>query len=234
MSLKSTGWRWSLLLCGCLLVGFSAVQDPARWEAAIREFEAADERDLQGQVDIVFLGSSSIRLWDLDHYFPGLRTLNRGFGGSQISDSLHYAERLVFPYSPKVIVFYAGDNDINFGKCPQIVFEDYRAFVTKIRRRLRNTRIIFVAIKPSLSRWHLVEKMRKANQMIEGFSKRVPCLEYLDIDGPMIGPDGRPRDELFVEDGLHLSPLGYQLWTEALIPLLHSEKGVDCATISKY
>jgi lysophospholipase L1-like esterase len=221
------------MLCGCLSVGFAAVQDPARWENAIREFEAADERNSPGQVEILFLGSSSIRLWDLDHYFPGLRTLNRGFGGSQISDSLHYAERLVLPYSPDVIVFYAGDNDINSGKSPQVVYEDYRAFATKIRRHLSHTRIIFVAIKPSLSRWHLVEEMRKANKMIEEFSRLDPCLEYLDIDNPMIGLDGRPRKELFVEDGLHLSTAGYQLWTEALVPLLDSGKGANCATISR-
>jgi lysophospholipase L1-like esterase len=139
----------------------------------------------------------------------------------------------VLPYLPDVIVFYAGDNDIYAGKSPQTVFDDYRAFVTKIRKHLQKTRIIFVAIKPSLSRWHLVKEMRKANQMIEEFSELEPCLEFLDIDKPMIGLDGRPRGELFVKDGLHLSPEGYQLWTEALVPMLHSGKGSGCAYISK-
>jgi lysophospholipase L1-like esterase len=216
-----------------LLVGLASGQDSSRWEESIRGFEAADELNFPGQVDILFLGSSSIKLWNLESYFPGYKTLNRGFGGSQISDSLYYAERVVFPYSPRMIVFYAGDNDINAGKSPRAVFDDYLAFTSKIRQHSPQTRIIFIAIKPSLRRWHLVEKMRKTNRMIEEFSKLEPCLDFLDIDASMIGSDGRPRQELFVEDGLHLSSLGYQLWTEALIPLLHRKEGSDCATIIK-
>ncbi|MCP4246456.1 MAG: hypothetical protein GY778_05355 [bacterium] len=203
-----------------LLIPFASATAADRWEAAIQQFEERDKTSPPPKGGIVFIGSSSIRKWDLDQYFPGLQVVNRGFGGSQMADSVRYADRILIPYEPRVVVVYAGDNDINAGKSSGQVFADYQSFVTKVHGSLPKTKIIFVAIKPSLKRWNLVEKMRRANGMVREAAAKDPRLEYLDIDQPMMGADGRPRPELFAADGLHLSPQGYELWTSRLRPLL--------------
>ena len=166
------------------------------------------------------MGSSSIRGWDTKKYFPKIQTIQRGFGGSQICDSFEYAGRIILPYQPRVIVVYAGDNDIAGGKSPQRVLEDYTALVRRIHDDLPKTRIVFIAIKPSIARWRLVGKMRQANALIETFTKTDPRLRYVDIDRPMIGEDGKPRKELLQRDGLHLTHEGYVLWSSLVRPHL--------------
>ena len=162
-------------------------------------------------------------MWNTDKWFPGLKTLNRGFGGSQIADSLHFVDRVVLPYRPKTIVFYAGDNDVAAGKKADEVYADYRAFVGKVHKDLPETKILYIAIKPSLARWNLVEEMRKANGLIAAFSSKDDLLEYVDIDAPMLGNDDKPREDLFLGDGLHLNETGYELWTSVLLPFLIEE-----------
>ncbi len=191
------------------LFGAPAVQ----WDKEIQAFEAQDRQTPPQPGQVLFLGSSSIRLWDLQKYFPGLDATNRGFGGSEIADSLEYAERIVLPYKPRMIVFYAGDNDIAAGKSPQQVFKDFEAFDAKIHETLPRTRIIFISIKPSLARWNLVVKMREANLLIRRYAEYRKHVTYLDVDSPMLDPDGKPRPELFRDDGLHLNDAGYRLWT---------------------
>jgi len=192
----------------------------ARWEPAIRRFEKQDEQSPPAEGGILFVGSSSIKRWDLDESFPNLPVINRGFGGSQIADSVHFADRIILKHKPRVVVLYAGDNDIARGKSPQQVSADYAAFVRKIREKLPSARIVFIAIKPSLSRWKLVEKMRAANKMIRKQTQSDKLQVYVDIDEPMLGDDGRPRKELFVKDGLHLSEQGYRLWAKLVRPHL--------------
>ena len=209
------------ILCFCFMAPLAAAaEDASQWEDAIGQFEEADQKNPPEPGQILFLGSSSIKLWDLEKYFPGYKALNRGFGGSQISDSLHYIDRIVYPYSPSRIAFYAGDNDIAAGKSAERVLADYKAFVKQVWKRLPETSIIFISIKPSLKRWHLVGQMREANRLIEALSDEDPRMLYLDIDRIMIGEDGRPRAELLAEDGLHLSPLGYSLWSQAIKNLI--------------
>lgn len=202
--------------------GSSQDSDVQRWEESIREFEQQDESVPGQPVEILFMGSSSIRRWELEHDFPGLAVLNRGFGGSQISDSIYYFKRIVSKHAPKTVVLYAGDNDINAGKSPDAVFRDFQVLAGLVRDGLPGTRLIYICIKPSLQRWHLVETMRQANRLIRDFSETQDWIEYVDVDTPMIGGDGKPRAELFVEDGLHLSEKGYQLWTSLLLPFLSS------------
>ncbi len=195
------------------------------WEPELRAFEHQDRMAPPAPGQILFLGSSSIRLWDLEESFPGLDALNRGFGGSHVSDSLLYAERLVFPYRPRKMVFYAGDNDIASGKSPESVLQDYQDFVTKVRKELPDLPIVYISIKSSPDRWEFVEKMRETNRLIRVFTESDERLEFLDVDTSMMGPDGKPRPEYFSEDGLHLSPEGYALWTSLLRPYLYdSEK----------
>lgn len=193
---------------------------PNRWEGHIRRFEARDRKSPPPKGAILFLGSSSIVHWDTKRCFPSHGTINRGFGGSQIADSLRFSERILIPYQPRIVVFYAGDNDIAAGKTPRQVLADYKALVAKARVKHPRVTFVFVAIKPSLRRWTLWPKMKQANEMVERFSRPDPRLLYLDVAGPMLGPDGAPRKELFVRDGLHLSPKGYELWTSLLLPLL--------------
>ena len=130
-------------------------RDFSRWEKAIAAFEEQDAKKPPPQNAIVFVGSSSVRLWKLQKSFPDLQTINRGFGGSQIVDSVHFAERIILKHEPRIVALYAGDNDIAAGKSPTQVAADFKQFVKSVRIMLPKTRIIFIAIKPSIKRWNL-------------------------------------------------------------------------------
>lgn len=209
-----------LFLCTIILSLAAQATTANRWESAIERFEKLDRKNPPKSGGILFIGSSSIVMWDLAESFPKLPVINRGFGGSQIADSIHFADRIVFPYRPKTIVFYAGDNDLAAGKSIATVVADYHRFVKTVHARLPRTRILFVAIKPSIARWNLIEKIRAANKLIQAQAKKDKRLLFVDIDAPMIGPDGRPKAELFKKDGLHLNAKGYKLWTGMIRPLL--------------
>jgi len=193
---------------------------PNRWEKNIQRFEASDKIKAPPKGKVLFLGSSSIVRWNTDKLFPGHTTINRGFGGSQISDSLEFADRILIPYQPQTVVFYAGDNDIAAGRSPAQVVDDYKALVATAHAALPKTKFVFVAIKPSTRRWNLWGKMKQANEAVAAFSKSDPRLEYLDIASGMLGADGKPKKELLAKDGLHLSDEGYKLWTSLAEPLI--------------
>ena len=193
---------------------------PNRWEKNIKRFEADDKKNPPPKGKILFLGSSSIVRWKTEKLFPNHTTINRGFGGSQISDSLEFADRILLPYRPHTIVFYAGDNDIAAGESSKQVVDDYKALIAKTRAALPKTKFVFVAIKPSIARRKLWGEMNKANTAIAELSKTDPLLEYLDIATPMLGPNGKVKPELLVKDGLHLSKEGYKLWTKLTLPHL--------------
>ena len=199
--------------------GFAA---PEKWSAAIAKFTQADATTPPPAHAVVFVGSSSIVKWtSLARDFPGVQTINRGFGGSELADSVFYADRIVLPYQPRIVVVYAGDNDLKAGKSPETVAADFKAFRTKIHAALPAARIVFIGIKPSPSRWDIREKGLKANALIAADCATAPQrLAFLDIWQPMLGPDGLPRPELYVADKLHLTPAGYAVWTPLLAPLL--------------
>lgn len=199
---------------------FAQDAKPDQWAAAIDAFAQADRESPPPTGGVVFVGSSSIRLWDLSAAFPGLPVVNRGFGGSQISDSVRHVDRLVLKHRPKTVVLYAGDNDISAGKSPAQVLADFTAFVSKVHAALPATRIAFVGIKPSVARWKLVAQVREANALIRAACDKDDRLGFIDVDGPMLGYDGKPRADLFVADGLHLSPKGYALWTTLTRPFV--------------
>jgi lysophospholipase L1-like esterase len=185
------------------------------FESEIKAFEAADRKQMPPSGGVLFVGSSSIRLWKtLTQDFPDSVVINRGFGGSKIPDSTRYAPKIVLPYKPKTIVLYAGDNDLAQGRSPQGVLEDFKAFVRTVHAELPQTRVLFIAVKPSPARWKIVEQQREANRLVREFTQTDPKrLGYIDVFTPMLGEDGQPRPELFVKDQLHLSPKGYELWT---------------------
>jgi lysophospholipase L1-like esterase len=140
--------------------------DFSRWKKTIAALEQQDKVKPPPKNAIVFVGSSSIRLWDLGKSFPGLDVINRGFGGSQLADSVHFAARLVIKHAPRLVVLYAGDNDIALGNAPERVAADFRAFVRAVHKELPQTKVIFLSIKPSVLRWKLWDKMQTANKLI--------------------------------------------------------------------
>ncbi len=202
-------------------------RSPTIWEEArrpgarsIKGYEEEARRNPPPEEALLFAGSATIWMWDLAKWFPELRTINRGFGGSMISESTYFADRIILPHKPSTIVMYAGDNDIWLGKSPELTAEHFQAFVDKTHAALPRTRIIFISIRPSIARWNVVEKFREANRLIRQFIETDPRLFYVDIDDAMLGPDGKPRPELFIEDQLHLTDEGYRIWTERLRPVL--------------
>lgn len=188
----------------------------APWEKSIQAFEAQDKDNPPAEGGVVFVGSSSIRGWKtLNTDFPHANAIGRGFGGSQLIDSVIYAHRIVTPYKPRAVVIYAGDNDIASGKSPGRVLDDFTELVRTIQAT-SEARIGYIAIKPSIRRWEMWPQMKQANALIERFAKRSTGVDYLDIATPMLGQDGKPKSELFVQDGLHLTPAGYELWVSAI------------------
>ena len=187
----------------------------AKWEQEISAFEASDITNPPPKEAIVFVGSSSIRMWkNLAKDFPDRAVLNRGFGGSQIIDSVHFADRIVLPYAPRQIVMYAGGNDINAGKTPEQVFADFKAFVAKVQAALPATRIAYISSAPNPARWAQVERVRRLNQLIEEYTRTDSHLDFINVFPQMLGPDGQPKPDIFLADRLHMNERGYALWRE--------------------
>lgn len=183
----------------------------AKWEKEIAAIEKRLKDSPKGGV--LFLGSSSIRLWDLEKSFSGKGYLNAGFGGSEIRDSTHFVPRLVTPLAPKTIVFYAGDNDIASGRKAEQLEADFKAFCEAVHKDLPKCRVLFIPVKPSIARWAKFEEQKKANALIAKYCKGNDRLGFIDIVPELLGSDGKPLPELYVKDGLHLSPAGYEKWT---------------------
>jgi lysophospholipase L1-like esterase len=221
-----------LLVLGCVAAASAAGNSPAdpdpnRFGQEIRTFAEWDSKNAVPADPVLFVGSSTIRLWRTHDSFPELPVINRGFGGSHISDVIYFANRVVLPYRPRLIVFYAGDNDIAAGKSARRVFEDYRRFVERVRARLPAVRILFLGIKPSRSRWSVWPEANKANDLIRDFCNSDPRLVFVDLAPPLLGPDGQPMSDLFRSDQLHLNDQGYTAWNKVLAPVLRRQAALD-------
>jgi lysophospholipase L1-like esterase len=197
------------------------------WEATIQRFEEADRAAPPMPGAVLFVGSSSIVRWaTLEQDMAGVRVLNRGFGGSRISDVLRYADRVILPYRASHILVYAGDNDLSGGRrTADEVYADFAALVERIHAAQPAVPITWISIKPSPSRWDVADEMRRANAMVKALVDSDDRLHYLDVWTPMIGPDGMPPEELFVEDMLHMTPAGYEIWTAVVAPHVHALAG---------
>jgi lysophospholipase L1-like esterase len=202
-----------LLLAVLLLFPLFVSAAPERWTKDIDAFTAADATKPPPKDGIVFVGASSIRRWTtLEQDFSGLPVINRGFGGSELTDAVFYVDRIVIPYRPKTVVVYAGENDLWANKTPETVLADFRAFCAKVHAALPQARIVFIAIKPSPSRMRIRENVIKANALIAAEIAKDKRLVYVDIFNPMLDANGKDRPELFVEDMLHMTPAGYAVW----------------------
>ena len=193
--------------------------DPARFAESIAAFDDWDSKNTVPANAILFVGSSSIRFWPTASAFPGKRIVNRGFGGSELSDVIHYFDAVIMRYSPRRIFLYAGDNDIGNGKTAEQVFADYEELVALVRQNLPAADLVFISIKPSVSRWEYWPIMAEANRLILEYSEQHPDLAYADLATPLLNSQGRPK-AVFHADGLHLNGEGYRLWQEALEPFL--------------
>jgi lysophospholipase L1-like esterase len=199
---------------------------PERFESEIAVFEAWDHKNAVPQNPILFVGSSTIRLWQTADAFPDLPVINRGFGGSTIADVNHFADRIVFKYKPSVIVFYAGDNDIAGGRSVDTVFANFETFAKSVKERLPETRLIFLAVKPSIARWKLWAKMQDVNAHVKDLARENKQITYIDTAPALLGANGEPQKDLLRGDGLHMSAAGYAKWNALLMPTL---KGITAA-----
>lgn len=201
--------------------GPCALANPAWWARDIKAFVADDASHPMVSNPVLFVGSSSILKWTtLAHDFPGLPVINRGFGGSELADSVFYADQIITPHHPRIVVLYAGENDLWAGKTPETVLADFQAFRQELQASLPDVRIFFLSIKESPSRARIRADVLRANMLIAAeCAKGRNCL-YVDVATPMLDKDGKPRPELFVADQLHLKPAGYAIWTAVLTPLL--------------
>jgi lysophospholipase L1-like esterase len=212
-----------LLATGCKtapLPNSLATHNSANWEKEITTLEAANHTNPPPSGCIVFVGSSSIKRWtNLAADFPGLPVVNCGFGGSQLADSVNFADRIVVPCAPRQVVIYAGGNDINAGKAPEIVYGDFVALVTKLHSRLPHARLAFISSAPNPKRWEQVEKVKRLNSLAEAYCRR-HGLAFINVFPLMLGPDGLPKPDIYVEDRLHMNAKGYTIWKEAVAPHL--------------
>jgi len=191
-----------------------------RWERAFAVFDADDAAHPRAPGGVLFVGSSSIRLWnDLEAQFANLPVvINRGFGGSQLSDCVRNLSRLVLPYRPRAVLVYAGDNDVAAGVAPQDVLRRFSAFVAGIHAELPWTKIVYISIKPSPARLRLLQEIRTTNDLIRDYAAGKDNVEYADVFTPMLDAAGKPRRELFRTDALHLNARGYALWKGVIAP----------------
>lgn len=193
---------------------------PAQWEKAIAAFETADRKHFPPPGGIVFVGSSTIVKWTtLAKDFPGYGTLNRGFGGSQLPDSTYFAPRILAPYQPRQVVLFAGTNDINAKRTPRQVAVDFMDFIVTVRRQLPQTRLSFIEMTSSPSRWTQRDAVVEANAIIQKLCKR-NGVDFIPVRTRLFGRTGEPRPELFVGDQLHLNAEGYRILTDAVRPFL--------------
>lgn len=202
--------------------GFLKAQN-APFYSEIQDFKKQDSVHFPPRHAILFLGSSSFRKWtDVQKYFPGYKIINRGFGGSTIPDAVYYADVIVFPYQPRQVVIYEGDNDVASSDkiTADSVLIRFKTLFYLIRKKLPSTNISFVSIKPSLAREKLMPEMAKANSLIQHFLKGKKNAAFIDVFHSMLNENGTPKKGIFGEDGLHMNAKGYAIWQKIIKPYL--------------
>jgi lysophospholipase L1-like esterase len=198
-----------------------SAQDPLRFEQEVSMLTSNDQ-----QVDttdlILFVGSSSIRLWvDVEESFSKQNVLNRGFGGSEMSDLIYYFNKLILPYHPKKIFIYEGDNDLNSGKSPEKVLDDFKHLLELIREKISPTMpVIFISVKPSIARKQLLAKCQSFNKTLRAWTKKNKHVYYVDVWSPAFDRKGNILKDIFLQDSLHLNKKGYDIWTKQVRPFV--------------
>lgn len=194
----------------------------SRGEDALAAFAVADLKQTPPPGGVLFVGSSSIRLWEnLETEFKDAPVvIKRGFGGSRLTDCVRFLDRLVIKYRPRLVMLYAGDNDLAEGSTPEDVLNRVKAFADGVHNRLPETQVTFISIKPSPARRALIPQARAANQLVQEYAAAHPKVDYIDVFTPMLTADGSPRKDLFRKDALHLNEAGYALWRSVIRPFV--------------
>lgn len=223
-----------VLLSGCVVCGAEAVKgaegveypDPARWSKDMAAFAEWDRKNTAPSDAVLFVGSSSIRMWATAEAFGAeYPVINRGFGGSYVADSVNYSETLILKYRPKVAVIFAGTNDVAGNIPAALVHRDFVRLVEIIHATLPGTEIICLPLTPTQSRWHLWNEMEQVNALIEAYAAGKDYVTFVDVAAAFIGADGKPDAGLFLDDQLHLNAKGYAKWNTALAPVLRERYG---------
>jgi lysophospholipase L1-like esterase len=203
-------------------VSFAQEQKPAFWDD-IQAFKKKDSVSFPAKDAILFIGSSSFTKWqDVQNYFPSHTIINRGFGGSSLPDVIRYADDIIFPYQPKQIVIYCGENDLAGSDTvtAQLVFYRFKQLYNIIRAHYPNAKVSYISMKPSPSRLHLMPKMLEGNLLIKNFLKRKKRTSFVDVYYSMLQVDGKPIESIFLEDKLHMNANGYAIWQKLIEPHL--------------
>ena len=224
--------KWKLLIIGfCFIANFTFAQDikkPNPFQPEIDAFAKADKVKMPDAGKILFVGSSSFRLWqDVNNYFPGKPILNRGFGGATLLDLIQYSNETIIQYKPKQIFIYCGENDIadNDTVKPKDVFNRFKKLYSILRTQLpASTPIVFLSLKPSIARWSMHEKMAASNELIKSFISTQKNIQFLDVYSKMLDTDGTPFKDIFIDDKLHMNANGYAIWQKLIAPLLLSNE----------
>ncbi|WP_020569663.1 GDSL-type esterase/lipase family protein [Neolewinella persica] len=211
-----------LLLLGTLQAHAQNADDPARWESTIQQFEMADKKEAPVTDAILFVGSSSIVKWDtMAEDLAGHATINRGFGGSTFHDLIYYADRVIYPYQPKVVFVYEGDNDIFAGDTPEEVLKSAKKLRKMIAKNLgKDVPVVFISPKPSVARWELKAEYEVTNALLRSFTESKKSTYFVDVWTPALQQNGAVRDDIFVGDNLHLNAAGYDIWEAAIKPVV--------------
>jgi lysophospholipase L1-like esterase len=199
----------------------AAVASPAsRWQSSLEEFAAADKAKKPLGRGVLFVGSSTIRMWTtmVADFRDVPIIINRGYGGSTLEDSSHMVRQLVTQYQPSHVLVYAGENDLQEGRTPAQVLASMKRLVGGVRAELPGARITFISIKPSPSRATILPAVRASNALIQEYLLSQYNADYIDVFTPMVGPDGKLRAELFLPDMLHMNAAGYDLWHRIIAP----------------
>ena len=208
------------------IFGAAAAQHPPFYED-IQNFKKQDSAHFPPLHAILFVGSSSLTKWtDVQNYFPNHTIINRGFGGSSLPDVIRYADEIIFPYSPKQIVIYCGENDLAASDTvtSQMVFDRFKQLFGMIRSYLHKVPLIYISIKPSPSRQHLMPKFEEANKLIKEYLKGKKKAVFVDVYHAMLNEDGTPMKDIFIEDNLHMNAKGYAIWQKIIEPYLLKNK----------
>lgn len=211
-----------LFLSGFVSILMAQTEKPPYYDD-IQHFKKQDSVSAPPKNAILFIGSSSFTMWkDVRDYFPGYTIINRGFGGSSLHHLSYYLKDIVYPYDPKQVVIYCGENDFAASEIvsAQTVIHRFTTLFYEIRDKYPRVPVAFVAMKPSPSREKLMLKMQAANRAIEAFLKTQPDAAYIDVYTPMLDDNGKPRPELFINDMLHMNKDGYAIWQKAFLPYL--------------
>ena len=209
--------RLFILLIVFLGISSAKAQDPTRFQEQVDKLYNIEYNFSGDKKLVVFTGSSSIVMWkDVQERFPEYDIINNGFGGSHFSDLLYYYDKLVTKYTPDILFIYEGDNDVAGDKKTSEIYKDFKTLVKKLQSDLPSTKVVFISAKPSVARWHLKKQYKKINRKIRRYCKKNNGYEFADVWPIMMDENEMVRNDIFLDDDLHMNKKGYDLWEKVI------------------